>query len=171
MAETVEGWDGFADWLKKLEGQIVSINFNLAFTEIEAVLEQAHQQRFLSKKTPTGNSWPEWFFTTPENPLHDTLEVSGKLRESLQMGGDGHISTKTENELIWGTNVKYAGIHNYGATITTGIWLMARGGKWRLPPGSTLHIPQREFMGLNEEITEDIETILLDNATAQLAGP
>lgn len=149
--QELDSLDDLAGVFQDMADQLNAADYTETLDAMLPELEETHQQYFDDRKSPHGEPWPDWFFTEIDTGEHPTLEASGDLRRSLRTGGSGNIKFTDRRALEWGTNVEYAGIHNFGARITTGVWLISRNRQFALPPGSTLEIPQREFMGLNEK--------------------
>ena len=138
-------------------------NYATALSEFSDVLEERHQGYFDRRESPTAEPWKEWFWRDPDaEDSHETLEVSGTLRGSLRRGGLGHIEEVTRSSLLWGTGIRYAALHNFGGQVRTGVPLVSRGGRFYLPAGSLLNIPQREFVGMNDELTDDLAGYVAD---------
>jgi phage gpG-like protein len=149
--------------------QLSSMTFEEPLAEIADDLRILHAGYFDSEAGPSGEAWLPWYFRSEDAPKsHPTLFVTGRLRQSMIDGPD-HIETVGPNMLTFGTDVPYAAIHNFGATITTGIPLIGRGGNY-LPAGSRLTIPQREFIGMNDESVDHAGDVILVFATDQLRG-
>lgn len=141
--------DKFDDYLASIGGELDEMSFEPALGEIRDDLEKQYAAGFSAETAPNGQSWDPWFFRRlngPEN--HPTLKVSGALSQSLQ-GGAGNIEEIGERTLKHGTSLRYAGIHQDGATFTTKIPLISRTGQY-LPAGSRITIPPRPFVGFSE---------------------
>jgi phage gpG-like protein len=126
-------------------------------------LRDAHGRMFDREEDPTGRPWEPWHWR-PEDAYHDkpTLMVSGRLRSSLESQGGEHIETVRPRDLVFGTSVPYAEIHQEGATITTGIPLVGRDGGY-IPAGTVLHIPQREHVGMNGGQVDRVAELAADH--------
>lgn len=106
-----------------------------------------------------------------QRPLRD----SGILMASLTGSGENHVERVEDRRLTWGTNVDYAGVHQNGAEIPEQRrdrpWVFASGGKTIFTRKIAAHsIPARPFLGLNEEILDQVDEILSEFAGKAIAG-
>src|SRR5581483_10822530 len=98
-------------------------------------------------------------------PLRDT----GVLMASLTGQGKGHVKEVTAHALVWGTNIEYAAIHNWGGIIHVPPrsrerpWVFVAGdGRTVFTRTIGAHdvvIPQRQFVGIGAETAQDIESL------------
>lgn len=106
-----------------------------------------------TNEAPDGTPWPKSFRVTIEGgkTLLDTKNLLGSLTYRA-----------TPNEVEIGTNVPYAAVHQFGATITA---KSERGLLFRLADGRMVQvgevkIPERPFLGISREdeeiISEDL---------------
>lgn len=152
----------------RLTMEFERLSFTDPLSDVEVLLEEAHQEYFDNRAGPSGEPWQEWYFRSLDAPEeHPTLEVSGALRDSMRTGGTGNISEITDRSLTWGSGLVYAGIQNFGATFRLGVFLIGRDGG-RIPPGTEITIPQREFMGLTDEKTDEITALLAESVIEQI---
>ncbi|MDO8838020.1 MAG: phage virion morphogenesis protein [Parvibaculum sp.] len=106
------------------------------------------QRRFDTGIGPDGVPWPVSMRAAEEGGL--TLVDSARLYGSITFEAG-------PQDVAWGTDVAYAGVHQDGATIE------AKGGgymKFSLPGGGfaqvrSVTIPARPFMGFDEEDAQD----------------
>jgi phage gpG-like protein len=108
------------------------------------------------------------------HPLWDT----GRLMMSTG-AGEGHVESVSHNELIYGTNLVYAGIHNFGGTINVPAWQGTKARAFTGPDGRTIFtrktrahtvtIPQRMFVGVGEKLADDCATVFM-NWTGEQMG-
>jgi len=80
-----------------------------------------------------------------DKPLVDT----GTLMRSVTAGGRGKVEEMTDTSITLGSNLIYAGVHNYG-----------------YPPKN---IPQRQFLGISDEMETEIEEATADFVAEQIA--
>lgn len=128
-------------------------------------LRDIHQNYFLGEFGPSGKDWQPWRWRSPDAPEnHPTLNVSGRLRDSLVTDNGDHIEQTDARELTWGTAVPYAGMHNFGgvSTVPAG-GLVGRFGGY-LPPGKQIVLPQREHVGIDGEKVDQYTETLADAA-------
>lgn len=132
-------------------------------------VQLAHQ--FDVGETPQGEPWPQWRFRKPESSdSHKTLWDSGRLRDSLVSQTGDSIRRHSSRDLHYGTSVEYASTHDEGAEVVTDTWLVARGGAFWIPPGTTLHIPQRRFSGWAGGTLEDCGEAIAVGALSRVFG-
>jgi phage gpG-like protein len=143
----MDQWPAYLDGIRR---EVEQMTFQAALGDIRDDLERQYQGEFSTESGPDGTPWDPWHFRRPDAPAnHPTLTVSGNLSASLQ-GGSGNIEEIGERTLTHGTNLRYAGIHQDGATFRTGIPLISRGGGY-LPVGTKITIPPRPFVGFAED--------------------
>lgn len=170
VMEVFASFKELESFLVQIPDTIRNVDYTPTFQEVFLPrFEKEAQESFSRQASPKGEPWPPWQWTTypvflTQN-FHPTLVVSGKLRGSLKRGGTGNISVVTPQEVAFGSNVVYAVIHLFGATIqSTGVPLIHKSGRGWLPIGSRINIPARPFMGFTEEMLEDFTTALTDRA-------
>lgn len=171
MTQIVDGFDGLRDVFSEIAAQFAAIDYTEPLSGFHDVLEGVHQSYFEQRRGPSGDAWDEWVFRAVNGPEeHPTLEVSKRLRKSLRSGNEGHVKQVDSRTMVFGTSIEYAAIHNFGATITTGIPLVSRDGGTYLPAGTRLTIPQREFVGMaNETLQEGLDLIVAHAVTELIA--
>lgn len=144
-----------------------------AMAEIGRVLKASTQLRFRAQQGPDGQAW------IPSNRASiesgQTLRLSGRLRNSItfQVG---------EREVVVGTNVVYAAVHQFGrreiATVQehTRRVTQAFGRKLNFPVFATVRAharlaftPRRPFLGFSQEDRADILDLLSEHLR-RLAG-
>lgn len=122
---------------------------------IGAYGEESTVDRFEREEGPDGRAW------TPSRRARvqggQTLTDSGRLKGSIGWRAD---ATSAE----WGTNVIYAGVHQFGGTIRA-----KAGGRLRFNiPGlgfrspQEVVMPERPFLGVNEADETEIEALIQD---------
>lgn len=118
---------------------------------IGAALVSSTQRRFEAQAGPDGVPWRRSLRATAG--LGQTLLDSGRLRQSIT-----HRAERDQVDV--GTNVLYAAVHQFGATIRakTGRGLRFRvGDRWVTKRQVT--IPPRRFLGLDDEDRDEIVTL------------
>lgn len=120
------------------------------------------QQRFLDQKDPDGTVW---------KASHRAKTQGGKtLRESNQMFTSLTFEAGRD-EVRWGTNKIYAGIHQFGGVITpkTKPTLAFRVAGGRLVLTKKVTIPARPFLGVNSQ--DEVQIVRLGETWLQkMAG-
>lgn len=96
----------FSVWLDK-QGR--DMDFGPALKQCSLLLIKATKENFANQRGPTGQPWP---------PIKGRVRGGGKaLRDTGRLMAS--ITAKPQpDELVVGTNLEYAGIHQYGGTIT-----------------------------------------------------
>lgn len=139
--------------------------------EVGESLSTQLDTQFNASETPQGDGWSPWRFRKVDSSdSHKTLWDSGRLRDSLVAQTADSIRFYTSRDLKYGTGVEYAGIHDEGATITTAVALVGRGGVGWIPEGTTLTIPQRRFSGWSEATLEDAADIIGEGIIVNVFG-
>lgn len=142
-----------------------------AFGDIEPLmsgiglyLEGATIDRFDREQAPDGAGWSKSIRARVDGGK--TLSDSGQLRGSITSEASG-------NQVAVGTNKIYAGVHQFGATISakSAPFLM-----FNLPGGLGLRkvkevqIPARPFLGLSSEDETELLAMAEDYAVAAMGG-
>ena len=156
------------DYFKSLGRRVLDgFNDQALSRSIFNYLGKVTLSHFCEQRSPSGEQWEELSPVTTGNrrtgdrvprrgARHKALQDDGALYRSLlprEAGADA-IRETSRDELHFGTNVPHAGVHQEGAEMTVTPrqhgWMLHNLGVFK-PVGSTLRIPQREFLGLNEE--------------------
>lgn len=158
----VEGERRVTEYLAKLRK--VADDNSPIWREIGEILHDGVMERFDREQAPDGTPWQKSWRARLQGGK--TLQSTGRLRDSIQMVVQGS-SVKIK------TNVKYARVHQFGATTKPHIIkprykkaLAFGGGVYRsvMHPGSK--IPARPFLGMSKDdeqgIILTIEGALLD---------
>lgn len=152
----VEGERRVTEYLAKLR-QVADDNSPI-WREIGEILHDGVMDRFDREQAPDGTAWQKSWRARLQGGK--TLQSTGRLRDSIQMVVQGS-SVKIK------TNVKYARVHQFGATIRAkgGGYLTFKGaGNWAKV--RSVVIPARPFLGMSKDdeqgIILTIEGVLLD---------
>lgn len=129
-----------------------------ATDQIGAAMVTSTQMRFEQQAGPGGSPWPPSLRARLEGGI--TLTDSGRLAQSITHQADAA-------GVEWGTDVLYAGIHQFGGTIvpkSAGALHFKLPGKlgWRFAGSVT--IPARPFLGVDAEDEAEILDILAEFA-------
>lgn len=139
--------------LARLEAiRVAGANLRPAMASIGRKLKSNVQLGFRAGIDPYGRPWKD-----PKGRDGEPLVDSGRLRDSIDYdAGDDQVTI--------GTNVRYAGVHQFGATIhaKNKPYLMFRMGQ-RWVRKKQVTIPQRMFLptdGLPEDWRDDVLDVL-----------
>jgi phage gpG-like protein len=139
----------FAEWCEARGRQLASLDFGPPLRRSAIILVSYARQSFDGAHDPDGRPWaplqrPRRRGRSGEKPLRDT----GLLMASLTAGSGaaGHVERLSPHELVWGTNIEYAGFHQDG----------------------TRHVPARPFLGINNECASDIAQSFAEYVAAQV---
>jgi len=126
--------------------EIERLSFRPPLEVSKLLIVGATRQNFNQGRDPEGVPWlplkrPRRRSKGGDLPLRDT----GKLRASVT-GGARTVERITDTELIFGTNLEYAGFHQFG----------------------TRFIPKREFLGFNAPLINDIDRAFTEYVEKQL---
>ncbi len=145
----------------------------LAVSDMLSNFAEGHDpdgQPWLPLKRPRANS------KGGDRPLQDT----GILRGSVTGNGPGHVETMTATSLTIGSNLDYAGIHNYGGTVHLPERRRGRGQKpyvfrigdltifTRRIRAVDILIPQRRFVGIGAKLAGDFSDVFADHMGKEL---
>ncbi|WP_373100802.1 MULTISPECIES: phage virion morphogenesis protein [Pasteurellaceae] len=120
-------------------------------------LKKLHQQRFEAEVDPQGKEWQ------PLSPITQQIKGNNKILKQ-----DGYLSQKTtynydDNRLEFGSDAKYARLHQFGGTITPKSAKRLKFGKSNVFAKKAV-IPARPWLG----VSSSDEQKLLKKATALL---
>ncbi|MFO1038149.1 MAG: phage virion morphogenesis protein [Geminicoccaceae bacterium] len=141
--------------LRRLAGLASGPALGETMDEIGAQIQENTRERFLSKTGPDGVRWKPSYRAVLQGG--QTLADAGNLRDSItRVIGLGGASVEV------GTNLKYARVHQFGATITpkAAPYLVFKlaDGSWVRTKKVT--IPARPYLGFNATDRADVIEIL-----------
>lgn len=130
----------------KKASDLERLSFRQPLEVSKLLIVRASQLNFSRSSDPEGTPWlplkrPRRRTKGRDLPLRDT----GLLLASV-VGGARHVERITDAELLFGTNLEYAGFHQFG----------------------TRFIPKREFLGFNQQLIGDIDRAFGDYVEKQL---
>lgn len=162
--------EDLAGFLEQSFQILVSAPIPVAMQKCVDLARDQVTQQFETESDPEGNPWPEWEWTS-EYPVveHPTLDHTGMLKASFLTQQAGHVEEVNERDLIFGSEVNYANIHDQGASFILGIWLFGRHGG-ALRPGTRITIPQRQIVGWSEKTLALCDDAILDEFERQIFG-
>lgn len=136
-----------------------------AMAEIGEALILSTQERAAAEQSPDGVAWPKL------NPGYAAAKRGGSmLRESGRLLGS--LTRRVQgNQVLIGTNVIYAAIHQFGGTIRPkGAKRLAfRLGRTRVFARS-VSIPARPWLGVSDADRAEIIAIFTDHARRAMRG-
>ncbi|MDI3480793.1 MAG: hypothetical protein PWQ97_448 [Tepidanaerobacteraceae bacterium] len=144
--------DGDFSKLKESLNKMANINFLDLHKEIGEYVVSSTQQRFRAGKSPSGEKWPK--------SIRAKIDRGQTLRDTKRL--QNSITSKAGYDKVEiGTNVKYAAVHQFGATIKPKRknYLKFKIGK-RWAQKKKVDIPKREFLGINNNDKDEILKII-----------
>jgi phage virion morphogenesis protein len=148
--------DGDVSRLQKTLDKMSKPDFKGINTAIAESLRTTTRERFKEEKSPSGKPWKKSIRVRDQGGV--TLSDTARLKNSIRSKAD------TESAAV-GTNTIYARTHQYGdkriirAKTIKGLRFHS-GGKWIRKKQVTVNIPERPFLGISEEDTKEIQSIL-----------
>lgn len=140
-----------------------------ALRALGPLLVASTRNRIVAQQAPDGSAWPRL------NPGYAAIKRGpGMLRERAMRGGlFGSLTSEQDGRTLRiGTNKAYAGVHQFGATITP---KTARALFFRMGGGMVMakrvRIPARPFLGISVEDRETIRDVFADFARRATARP
>lgn len=129
---------------------IKDVDFQETFSsQVFPAIEKAESKFFASETSPDGTPWRPLAQSTIERKGHDIILVeTNRLRASLTGESGDSVREAAQTYGVFGTSVPYAHFHQDGGH----------------------NLPQREHVGLNNELLEDITGALADACIAQIRG-
>ncbi|MBI0114214.1 MULTISPECIES: phage virion morphogenesis protein [unclassified Gilliamella] len=114
------------------------------FDHMGEVLLDIHEARFNAQESPDGVPWQElspWYKESKPKQKDKILTLDGTLRSTLRWQIEG-------NTLLFGTNLIYGAIHQYGGTIKpVTAKALNVGGR----PVTQVVIPARPWLGVSAQ--------------------
>lgn len=131
----------------RLFGDGTKLELGEAMQACRDVLKAQMIHQFETETDPFGSPWEPWYWSS-DYPAeeHKTLQHTGTLMASLVGNGLGHVEEISGDELVYGTQIVYAGKHQEGGTFTTEVDLYGRHGGY-LPAGTEIKLPARPIIG------------------------
>jgi len=106
----------FAAWCDSRAQDLSRIDFSPAWRPVAVYLAASTKQRFASGTSPNGAPWAPLAHPRARGggtPLRDT----GLLMASVTGQGQGHVEQATPQQLVWGTNLDRAALHQWGGVV------------------------------------------------------
>jgi phage gpG-like protein len=100
-------------WLARATSAVAAVNCEPLLKQCKVGLAKETKKNFDAGVGPNGEVWAPLRFREGK-PLRD----KGLLMGSVFGQGAGHIEELTATSLIWGSNLQYAAVHQFGGTIT-----------------------------------------------------
>jgi phage gpG-like protein len=110
----------FASWAAARGTDLRQLDFTPALKSVRQAIISDVKENFAGGHSPDGTPWPPLAHARPNSKGSDQpLRDKGLLMASItSAGSNGHIESLTSSTLIFGTNLEYAALHQYGGTIT-----------------------------------------------------
>jgi phage gpG-like protein len=107
--------DGLEAWALKSGRDLASLSFEVPLKKCNVLMQSETKRNFAESHAPDGTPWApiQPRVRGGSLPLRDT----GLLGASVTGPGKGHVEQITHRELIYGTNLDRAAIHQYGGVI------------------------------------------------------
>lgn len=162
--------DQFAFYAKAKAAGLTRADMRQPLTAVKVLLVADVRENFDQAHAPDGTAWlplknpSQRRGGSSSKPLRDT----GLLMASVTAQGRGHVEQITEDTLVLGTNLPYAGVHQHGATIffpektRKKPWVFEAGGKkvfTRRLKAHSVTIPARPFLGFSPRALDRIDKI------------
>ncbi len=161
-----------ASWAQQAGRNLTGMSFRQPLQVCAVLVRSDVLSNFQGSHDPLGNPWPP--LRRPranskggDKPLLDT----GILQASVTGRGQGHVEEITDTQLIVGTNLDYAAIHQYGGTVDVPEKKRQKPWVWMGPDGPVftrkikahqVQIPQRQFLGFSEKVTGEIQQVFAE---------
>jgi phage gpG-like protein len=164
---------GLAAYAEQAGKNLAGADWTPALKICRVLLVSAAKECFDQARAPDGSPWlplksPRSNSRGKDAPLRD----NGLLMGSVTGSGAGHVESLTPTELTVGTNLDYAGVHQFGHTFQRPERQRPYPLKpWVFPgPGGGLvftrrikaysfTVPARPFLGFSESTTEKINRV------------
>lgn len=165
--------DQFASFCEAKAKAFQQTDLRKPLTAIKVLLIADVRDNFHGSHAPDGTAWLPLKNPSKRRggasakPLRDT----GLLMASVTAQGRGHVERIGEHELVLGTNLDYAAVHQFGATIffperrRRKPWVFESGGRkvfTRRIRAHTVTIPARPFLGFSERAINRIGLIFAE---------
>lgn len=162
MAAPLTSPNEVSRFFQNLAGAVAQPKFRPALQKWTDETQQALGESFEREETPDGRPWPKWQFRSFSIPAagKKTLQSSGLLLKSIIDDIAEHVERVTDTTAEMGTAVPYASKHQEGGQSVTTEPLVSRDGRFILPSGRTINIPQREFLGLTNALADRAEELI-----------
>lgn len=158
------------DLLDRLAGELTRPQARPALQQWTDEAQVFIGEKFQREQNPKGEPWPEWqlrsIHVSPQGKK--TLQSTGLLLASIVSDISEHIENVTEDSATMGTSVPYAHKHMTGGTFPSTEALVPRSGKGMIPAGTPIRIPQREFIGVTDEMADRAVELIGDRVMARL---
>lgn len=138
-------------WARHEAAKLATLNLTPVWKQVRLLLIAATKENFVGQHTPDRTPWVP-FRRTPSRrrggPGSKLLRDKGLLMASVTASGGGHLEEQTPQRFVFGTNLHYAGYHQFG----------------------TRRIPRRQFLGLGQKLLQDIDEAIGEFVEKKLAG-
>lgn len=108
--------DVLAKWAGRTSVDLTKLTFEKPLKQCKVLLAADMKSNFARQSSPAGVPWAPLKHPRPRGGSQ-ILRDRGLLMASLTAQGRGHVERLNARELVMGTNLEYAGLHQYGGTI------------------------------------------------------
>jgi len=151
MATETLTLDQLPAWANREAAKLATLNLVPVWKQVRLFLIAATKENFVGQHTPDGTPWMP-FRRSPSRrrggPGSKLLRDTGLLMTSVTASGAGHIEEQAPQRFVFGTNLHYAGYHQFG----------------------TRRIPRRQFLGFGPKLLQDIDAAIGEFVEKKLAG-
>jgi len=138
----------FDQFFTQIDTNSTSLDFTDVFDEVSDLLCNSHRGFFDAQADPNGNSWVPLSPVTIRRKGHAIILIeTDAMRESvISRSSPSHVERFDTLGMEWGTNDKKGPFHQFG----------------------TMLIPQRQFVGWDDETINSAVGLIADDAVKQL---
>ena len=137
-----------SQFVTQIDTNSASLDFTLVFDEVSDLLCNSHKGFFDAEQDPNGNGWVPLSPVTIRRKGHAAILIdTDDMRTSvINRSSVSHVERFDTLGMEWGTNDKKGPFHQFG----------------------TMLIPQRQFVGWDDETINSAVDLIADDAVKQL---
>lgn len=122
------------------------------------------------EESPDGERWADWLWRDIDyHDIPGPLMNTGRLYNSFVRGGGENIDSFSARSAIYGSDVPYAAVHQYGGKteIDPFVNLVRRGGgaEWE---HETIDVPARPMLGVRDDHVDVFADSIADSLVDQM---
>ena len=153
--------EAFERWAANKAQEMTDPDFTQPLIVCKYLVSTSTKDNFVRAHDPLNQPWPPLKHPRKGGKTHPLWDT-GRLVASTG-AGVGHVEHLSRDTLIYGTNVVYAGIHNYGGTLHIPSRATRSKGEYGKKHPRTkaysVRIPQRQFLGIGPDLGAKIEGV------------